>query len=56
MGNTVLLLLGATSPGWAHQITHDVAAAIPVAEIARLPGQGHEAIDTAPHLIAGAKN
>jgi hypothetical protein len=54
VSNPVLLLLGETSPGWAHQITHDVAAAIPAAEIAHLPGQGHEAIDMAPHLIVAA--
>ncbi len=54
VSNPVLLLLGETSPGWAHQITHDVADAIPTAEIAQLPGQGHEAIDMAPHLIVAA--
>lgn len=47
----VLLLLGETSPGWAREITRDLAATITGAQVALLPGQGHEAIDAAPVLI-----
>jgi pimeloyl-ACP methyl ester carboxylesterase len=49
--NPVLLLLGETSPPWARSITQDLADTIPDADVALLPGQGHEAIDTAPDLI-----
>jgi pimeloyl-ACP methyl ester carboxylesterase len=49
----VLLLLGALSPPWAGDITRAVAAALPAADLVVLPGQGHEAIDASPALIAG---
>jgi len=35
----------------AGQITRGLAAALPAAEIAVLPGQGHEAIDSAPEVV-----
>jgi pimeloyl-ACP methyl ester carboxylesterase len=54
VNNPVLLMLGETSPAWAREITHDLATALAIAEIAHLPGQGHEAIDAAPHLIVAA--
>jgi pimeloyl-ACP methyl ester carboxylesterase len=47
-----LLLLGATSPAWAGDITRAVAAALPAADLVVLPGQGHEAVDSAPDLVA----
>jgi len=46
-----LLLLGATSPAWAGDITREVAAALPTAELAVLPGQGHLAVDSDPDLV-----
>ena len=46
-----LLLLGATSPAWAGDITRELAAALPAAELVVLPGQGHEAVDSAPELV-----
>jgi pimeloyl-ACP methyl ester carboxylesterase len=50
----VLLLLGETSPAWAREITRDLAATLAGADVALLPGQGHEAIDAAPQLIVEA--
>ncbi len=46
-----LLLLGAASPAWAADITRELAAALPAAELVVLPGQGHEAVDSAPELV-----
>jgi pimeloyl-ACP methyl ester carboxylesterase len=48
----VLLLLGGQSPAWARNITGDLAAALPRSTLAVLDGQGHEAIETAPGLLA----
>ena len=48
----VLLLLGETSPPWAHQITAELAAVLPVATVIQLPGVGHEALDQAPERMA----
>jgi len=47
----VLLLLGERSPPWAGDITRALAAALPAADLAVLPGQGHEAVDSAPELV-----
>jgi pimeloyl-ACP methyl ester carboxylesterase len=47
----VLLLLGTQSPPWARDITGALAAALPGAELVTLPGQGHDAIDSAPELL-----
>lgn len=47
-----LLLLGADSPPWAAAETDVVARALN-AEVAMLLGQGHEAVDQAPALVAG---
>lgn len=46
-----LLLLGATSPQWAGEITRELAAALPAAELVVLPGQGHEAVDSVPEVV-----
>ena len=46
-----LLLLGATSPPWAGDITRAHAATLPAAKLVVLPGQGHEAVDSAPDLV-----
>ncbi len=43
----VLLLLGSESPAWAGAIPRELAEALPEAELAMLPGSGHEAINTA---------
>ncbi len=48
----VLLLLGARSPGWAHDLTGTLAGALPQSTLAVLDGQGHDAIDSAPELLA----
>jgi pimeloyl-ACP methyl ester carboxylesterase len=48
----VLLILGAASPAWAQDITHALRATLPQATVAVLPGQGHQAIDSAPQLIS----
>ena len=47
----VLLLLGERSPTWAHDITVETQAAIPVSELVVLPDVGHEAIDATPHRL-----
>lgn len=47
----VLLLLGTQSPAWAHGITAALAAVLPGADLATLPGQGHDAVDAAPELV-----
>lgn len=49
----VLLLLGEESPGWAHEGTERIRAALPDARVSVLRGQGHVAIMTAPDLVAG---
>ena len=48
----VLLILGSASPAWARDITGELAAVLPRRTLAVLDGQGHEAIDTAPDLLA----
>jgi pimeloyl-ACP methyl ester carboxylesterase len=48
----VLLILGTQSPAWAHSITKDLAAALPQSTLAVMDGQGHEATETAPELLA----
>lgn len=50
----VLLLLGTASPLWAAAVTQGLAAALPTARLAMLPGHGHEAVDAAPALVAAA--
>jgi pimeloyl-ACP methyl ester carboxylesterase len=47
----VLLLVGTASPPWAGEITRELAAALPAATVAELPGAGHEALDTGPDLL-----
>jgi len=49
----VLMLLGATSPPWAGEITGALAAALADSAVVALPGQGHDAIELAPDLVAG---
>jgi pimeloyl-ACP methyl ester carboxylesterase len=49
----VLLLLGENSPPWAGDITYKLAATIAKADVAVLPGQGHQAIDSAPDVVVG---
>lgn len=49
----VLLLLGAASPPWAGDISRALAATLPDAELVILPGQGHDAVDSAPEVVAG---
>jgi pimeloyl-ACP methyl ester carboxylesterase len=49
----VLLILGTTSPPWAGDVTRELTAALPRSRVAVLPGQGHEAIDSAPELLTG---
>lgn len=48
----VLLLLGSESPPWAATVTRGLAGTLSAAEIAMLHHQGHEAVDTAPDLVA----
>jgi pimeloyl-ACP methyl ester carboxylesterase len=49
----VALLLGKLSPPWARDISTALARTLPDAELVTLPGQGHEAIDSAPSLVVG---
>ena len=48
----VLLILGSQSPAWARDITGTLAAVLPRSTLAVLDGQGHDAIDSAPELLA----
>jgi pimeloyl-ACP methyl ester carboxylesterase len=48
----VLLLLGELSPPWAGAVTRELASALPDARVAPLHGQGHEAVDADPALVA----
>ncbi len=50
----VLLLLGETSPAWATEITQLLRDKLPESTIAPLDGQGHEAVDQAPEMVADA--
>lgn len=50
----VLLITGSASPDWARDIIAELAGALPLSTLAVLDGQGHEAIDTAPAVLAGA--
>ena len=42
---------GAASPAWAGDITRELIAALPRSRVAVLPGQGHEAIGSAPEML-----
>ena len=48
----VMLLLGSLSPAWASDITGALAGALPQSTLAALDGQGHDAVDSAPELLA----
>ena len=48
----VHLLLGSNSPPWAAAVTHTLVDALPDVTVGVLPDQDHEAIDTAPDLVA----
>ena len=48
----VLLILGSASPAWARGITEDLTAVLPRSTLAVLDGQGHEATESAPELLA----
>ena len=47
-----LFLLGSESPGWAVEGTEELRRMLPVSRVARLEGQGHAALVTAPELVA----
>ena len=47
----VLLLLGSTSPAWAHDITTELSGVLTHKTLAVLDGQGHDAISLAPELL-----
>lgn len=49
-----LMLRGEMTPNWLAHATDVVAEAIPSALVVELPGQGHGALITAPHLVAEA--
>ena len=40
-----------TATAWAHDITRDLAGALPRSTLAVLDGQGHDAISQAPELL-----
>ena len=50
----VHLLLGATSPAWAGEVTRTLAAALPDAGVTVVPGHGHDMVDSAPELVVDA--
>jgi len=43
-----------SATAWARDISAELAGALPLSTLAVLDGQGHEAIDTAPAVLAGA--
>jgi pimeloyl-ACP methyl ester carboxylesterase len=47
-----LLLLGTASPAWAGEVVRVLAENLPSAEVAELPGAGHEGVDTAAAVVA----
>ncbi len=47
----VLLILGENSPGWARIVTDQLDESLPVSRRVVLPGQGHEAVDSAPATV-----
>lgn len=49
-----LMLVGEHSPAHLRAATDAVAAVLPAATVVELPGQGHEAVATAPDLVAAA--
>src|SRR3954454_2477125 len=49
-----LLLDGEMSPAHHRHATAAIAAALPTATVTELPGQGHTALQLAPHLVADA--
>lgn len=50
----VAFLLGESSPVWAKTITHHLAGRLSRSKVVELPGVGHEAVETAPSLVASA--
>jgi pimeloyl-ACP methyl ester carboxylesterase len=48
----VRLMLGAASPPWAGTVTTALAQLLRSADVVVLPDLGHEAVDTAPALVA----
>jgi pimeloyl-ACP methyl ester carboxylesterase len=48
----VLLLHGTASPPWAADVVALLAGHLPVVEVATLPGEGHEGVDTAAAVVA----
>ncbi|WP_275451199.1 alpha/beta fold hydrolase [Arthrobacter sp. H14] len=48
----VLLLRGSEGPPWAADVTMSLAGTLSAATVATLQYQGHEAVDSAPELIA----
>lgn len=48
----VLFLLGDRSPPWAAAVTSRLHRALAASAVVGLPGQGHEAVDAAPGLVA----
>jgi len=48
----VRLMLGATSPPWAGAVTTALTQLLRSADVVALPDLGHEAVDTAPALVA----
>lgn len=49
-----LFIVGALSPSHLQRSTRAIAAAMAHASVEELPGQGHGALDQAPHLVARA--
>jgi pimeloyl-ACP methyl ester carboxylesterase len=47
----VMFLLGEHSPAWAAGTTARLHEDLPTSSVVELPGQGHDAVDTAPALV-----
>lgn len=50
----VLMLLGEHTGAYLRLVTERLSAALPAATVRALPGEGHGALGTAPHLVAAA--
>jgi pimeloyl-ACP methyl ester carboxylesterase len=54
MATPTAFLVGTESPAYLHAAAASASAALPNGEVVRLPGQAHQAMDTAPQLFLDA--
>jgi pimeloyl-ACP methyl ester carboxylesterase len=54
MATPTAFLVGTESPAYLHAAAASASAALPNGEVVRLPGQAHQAMDTAPQPFLDA--